>query len=178
MGEILFEGQGLQVSDDLFTVCGRANWMLRNITEKNFGYVKPQPSEQYLETLQGKWKGWLGGEEIQEYTDPYPAQEGGLEEIRSLTALEALIVSLQPNREKTRITEKCLRNIYGLEALPEEADHPAQLCNPDSWVHGYLVILTEVSGEQTHDFWKKWWKTNKNNLVWDEELGKFKLKTD
>jgi hypothetical protein len=38
-GEILFEGQGVQIEDDLFQVAGRANWILRNLYAKNFGHV-------------------------------------------------------------------------------------------------------------------------------------------
>ncbi|MBK7307804.1 MAG: hypothetical protein IPI88_12770 [Chitinophagaceae bacterium] len=40
-GDILFEGKGFQIDDDIFSVAGRANWILRSITGKTFGYVKP-----------------------------------------------------------------------------------------------------------------------------------------
>jgi len=94
-GDILFEGKGLQVSDDLFTVAGRANWILRTITGKNFGYVKPAPREEDLLALQKKWRKYLSDGELPGFTEPYPTEVKGLEEIRSKEALHALIVSLQ-----------------------------------------------------------------------------------
>src|SRR2546425_12211792 len=65
-GEIQFEGKGYQASDDLFTVAGRANWMLRNLTKENFGYVKPNTSEEELSKLQQRWARSLGGERSEE----------------------------------------------------------------------------------------------------------------
>src|SRR5690606_13355103 len=38
-GDIIFEGKGLVIENDLFTVAGRANQILQNLTGKNFGYV-------------------------------------------------------------------------------------------------------------------------------------------
>ena len=99
-GEITFEGKGLQVDDDLFTVAGRANWILRNITDRDFGHVSPASTDSELKALQRRWEMWLAGESVAVYESPYRSLEEGLEELRSLVALEALIVSLQPNPEK------------------------------------------------------------------------------
>src|SRR5215216_3931780 len=76
-GEIQFEGKGYQVSDDLFTVAGRANWMLRNLTKKNFGYIKPITSEEELAKLQQRWTRWLNGEQVEEYQDQYTSSAKG-----------------------------------------------------------------------------------------------------
>lgn len=54
-GQIQFEGKGYQVTDDLFSVSGRANWMLRNLSKKNFGYVRPTTSAEDLAKLQQVW---------------------------------------------------------------------------------------------------------------------------
>jgi hypothetical protein len=70
-GEILFEGKGLCVADDLFTVAGRANWLLRNLTAKNFGYVRPKSSKEYLNALKQSWEESLAGEEVAEYKPPF-----------------------------------------------------------------------------------------------------------
>ena len=40
-GDLVFPGRGFVVYDDVFTVAGRANWILRTVTETSFGYVKP-----------------------------------------------------------------------------------------------------------------------------------------
>jgi hypothetical protein len=38
-GELLFEGKGLVIDNDLFKVGGRANQLLQNLTRRNFGFV-------------------------------------------------------------------------------------------------------------------------------------------
>ena len=38
-GDIIFEGKGLIIENDIFKVGGRANEILQNLTKKNFGYV-------------------------------------------------------------------------------------------------------------------------------------------
>ena len=48
----------------LFVVAGRANWMLRNLTKRNFGYVRPTTSEEELSRLQQKWTRRLSGEHM------------------------------------------------------------------------------------------------------------------
>jgi hypothetical protein len=63
-GEIQFEGKGYQVTDDLFTVSDRANWILRNLSKKNFGYVRPTTSVDDLAKLQQIWLRWLSGEQV------------------------------------------------------------------------------------------------------------------
>lgn len=171
--EILFEGKGLQIEDDLFSVAGRANWVLRIIYEKNFGHVKPDSTPEDLRRLHDRWTEFLAGGTPEEWNPPYPTEEAGLSEIRSLSALRALIVSLQPSREKDARTSACLHDIYGLDEMPVEESAPGRLCSPDPWIQSYLADLT--SEEVTHDssWWAEWWTSNRENLVWSKETGKF-----
>lgn len=175
-GEIQFEGKGYQASDDLFTVAGRANWMLRNLTKKNFGYVKPNTSDEELSRVQQKWVRWLGGEAVEEYQDPYPTSEKGLSEIRSPEAVEALIVSLAPTSEKERLTKDCLTRLYHVDKLPDDPASPAALCSPDKYTHSYLAVITGIKDKHDFAWWKKWWDTNKHQLVWDREKGTFDVR--
>jgi hypothetical protein len=175
-GEIQFEGKGYQASDDLFTVAGRANWMLRNLTKKNFGHVKPNTSEEELSKLQQKWTRLLGGEQVEEYQDPYPTSEKGLSEIRSPEALEALIVSLAPTSGKERLTKDCLTRLYHLDKLPDDPTSPAALCSPDKYTHSYLAVITGIKDNHDFAWWKKWWDTNKTQLVWNREKGTFDVR--
>lgn len=175
-GEIQFEGKGYQVSDDLFTVAGRSNWMLRNLTKKNFGYIKANTSEEELAKLQQKWTRWLNGEQVEEYQDQYATSEKGLEEIKSPEALEALIVSLKPTSEKEKLTKDCLRRLYNTDKLPDDANSPAALCSPDRYTYGYLGVVTGIKEKHDYAWWKNWWDTNKNQLVWNREKGVFEVR--
>jgi len=175
-GEILFEGEGIQIEDDVYTAAGRANWILRSVTKKNFGYVKPKPSVESLHGLQATWIRWLAGEDVQEYSTPFPSAGKGLEEIRSLAALEALIVSFKPSTEKNRVTSDCLRNVYHLDKLPTEPDAPGRLCSPDPWIRTYLAKLTDVPEEHDATWWSAWWQENKSVLNWDSGTARFEVR--
>src|SRR5258708_2150738 len=146
-GDILFEGKGLQVSDDLFSVGGRANWILRTITQHTFGIVRPQTPAAERKALQSRWRSWLAGEKIADLSEAYPTDIQGLSEIRSLEALQALIVSLRPSESKTRLTKECLRKLYQLDELPADPANPARLCSPDTYTTGFLSNLTDVPAE-------------------------------
>src|SRR5947209_8613229 len=147
-GDILFEGKGYQISDDLFRVAGRANWILRALTGKTLGYVKPKTSEADLAVLQAKWTKFLAGDQVAEFEEPYPTNEKGLSVIRSREALEALIVSLAPSSNKDRLTRDCLKRLYGLDKLPDDPQAPGALCNPDQYTFGYLSVITGVKDER------------------------------
>ena len=175
-GDITFEGERLQIEDDRFTAAGRANWILRSMTRKNFGYVRPGPSGESLLSLQEKWRKWLAGEQVQEYVDPYPAAEKGLAEIKSPAAIQALVVSLQPSQEKDRRTTQCLHEVYHLEKLPTEPGAPGRLCSPDPWAYTYLAKITDVDGQHDPAWWLKWWEESKSDLVWDPAVGKFRVR--
>jgi hypothetical protein len=175
-GEIQFEGKGYHVSDDLFTVAGRANWMLRNLTKKNFGYVKPNTSQEGLVKLQQNWTRWLNGEQVEEYQEQYTSSEKGLEEIKSPEALEALIGSLKPTSEKEKLTKDCLKRLYNTDTLPDDPKSPAALCSPDRYTHGYLGVITGIKDKHKYDWWKNWWETNRNQLAWSREKAIFEVK--
>ena len=63
------------MTDDLFTVSGRANWMLRNLSRKNFGYVRPTTSASDLAKLQQSWLRWLSGEQVEDVQEIYVSSE-------------------------------------------------------------------------------------------------------
>jgi hypothetical protein len=56
-GDITFEGKGLVFDNDLFQVAGRANQVLHNLTNKNFGVVRINSTPQELAVL--KKNGWI-----------------------------------------------------------------------------------------------------------------------
>ncbi len=174
-GEILFEGKGYQADDDLFTVAGRANWVLRNITKKNFGFVTPASTAADLAQLQKKWNQYLNGEAVAEYQNPYDSAEQGLSELRSPAAVQALIVSLGANPGKTALTKDCLKSVYNLTEMPKE-DGPPAMCNPDTMTNRYLSLITDVEGVHDSAWWNKWWETNKNALGWDKDKARFFVK--
>lgn len=186
-GEILFEGQGYQINDDLFTVAGRANWMLRNTTKQNFGYVKPNTSAEELATLQQKWTRWLKGEQVEEYRDEYDLSGKGFSEVKrgltSLEALEALITALKPSqgeekRQKETSREKCeetMRGLYGMSRMNVDT-HMLEVCHPNMLTQVYLALITGIKDKHDYDWWKKWWETNKNQLVWNQEKSIFKIR--
>ena len=53
------------------------------MTGKNFGYVRPNTSDEQLRKLQKDSTRWLDGEKVEEYVDPYKSPKEGLEEIRT-----------------------------------------------------------------------------------------------
>lgn len=56
----LSPGIGIPYSDDdLFTVAGRANHILKLLTYEDFGNVLPNPDEAWLRKLQNRWAFWL-----------------------------------------------------------------------------------------------------------------------
>lgn len=58
-GDLEFWGHGGIVDDDLFTVAGRANHLLSEITGQNFGNVSMYSSEKDLMKLQKRWLYWF-----------------------------------------------------------------------------------------------------------------------
>jgi len=172
-GDVLFEGKGLQVDDDLFLVAGRANWVLRSVLEKNLGVVRASSSRQELMELQGRWSKLVAGQVVAEMPEPFPSAKRGLEELRSPQAIEALIASLGPSPAKERLTRRCLRDVYGLDALPSDPTSSARLCDPDTSAHAYLEQVTDVSGQHPREWWVEWWGRNRSRLAWDPGQARF-----
>jgi hypothetical protein len=57
--QLQFYGHGGVSNDDLFTVAGRANRLLTEITGENFGHVSMYSTQDQLVALQKKWIKWL-----------------------------------------------------------------------------------------------------------------------
>jgi hypothetical protein len=174
-GDIVFEGKGLQVDDDLFLAAGRANWVLRTVMQKNFGVVRSGSSPQELQALQNRWQKHLRGESVTEAPDRYPSSKRGMEELRSPEAIEALIASLRPNPAKETLVRSCLRRVYGLDALPSDPTSPARLCDPDTSAHMYLQQITPVTGQHPSAWWDRWWQKNRARLVWNPQQARFEI---
>jgi len=57
--QMQFYGHGGISNDDLFTIAGRANRLLTEITGEDFGHVSMYSTQEQLETLQQNWIKWL-----------------------------------------------------------------------------------------------------------------------
>lgn len=177
-GEILFEGKGIVFENDLFKVCGRANQILQNVTNKSFGIVSINTSEEELEDLKSKWLKLFDNEEVAEY-QPEEYLNAQIPEISNLSAVQALISSLKSTPAKEEIITSCLKNLYDLDKMPEESDSPARFCDPDTYTLSYLGILfgdEKTSNSKDAEWWLEFWEQNNNSLVWNKEGGIFIVK--
>lgn len=57
--DLEFYGHGGIAQDDLFTVAGRANHLLKKATGQNFGNVSMYSTEKHLKKLQNRWAYWI-----------------------------------------------------------------------------------------------------------------------
>ena len=177
-GDIVFEGKGLVIDNDLFKVGGRANQILQNLTNKNFGFVTIHSTNKELEQLRNKWLTFLSGKFVEEYK-PIEYENAKIPEISSLTAVHALVISLQDNPTKQQITKNCLKNVYNLDEMPREKGSQASYCNPDTYSFSYLGMLF---GDKTYDeskdarWWQNFWDANHDKLVWNGERGIYEVK--
>lgn len=177
-GDIIFEGKGLVIDNDLFTVAGRANQILQNLTSKNFGFVTTGSTQQELAGLKDKWLRCLSGKPVEEYK-PIVYNKASIPEISGLTAVHGLIVSLQDNPQKQQITSNCLKNLYKLDEMPKEKGSPASYCNPDTYTFSYLgMLFGDKKFDESKDaaWWKHFWETNHAKLVWNDEAGVYEVK--
>lgn len=171
--DIIFEGKGIVVENDLFTVAGRANQILQSALGKNIGYVTIDTDYKALQKLREKWINTIQGKKVEEWKKPNLNYENTIEEITNLKAFEAIILSIQPSAEKELITSNCLKNIYQLDEMPENPGSEA-FCNPDTYSYSYLGMLIgekPVDKSKDYKYWKKFWEENKNSLKWDNEKG-------
>lgn len=174
-GDIIFEGKGLVVENDLFQVAGRANQVLQNLTNKNFGFVTIKSSKKELEDLKNKWLDFLSNKPVEEYK-LVEFKNAKIPEISELVAVQALIVSLQDNPEKQQITKNCLKKVYNLDEMPKEKGSSASYCNPDTYTFAYLSMLFgDKKFDETKDakWWQLFWEVNHNKLVWDSDKGNY-----
>lgn len=177
-GDIIFEGKGLVIDNDLFQVGGRANQLLQNLTKKNFGYVNIHSTAIDLKELKSKWLDFLSNKPIEE-NKPMEFKNSKIPEISSLTAVQALVISLQDNSKKEQITKNCLKKVYNLDEMPKEKGSSASYCNPDTYTFSYLgMLFGDKKFDETKNakWWKNFWDTNHDKLVWNSESGIYEVK--
>lgn len=176
--DVTFEGKGLIIENDLFTVAGRANQILQNLTNKNFGYVTMNSSKKDLEILKNKWLNYLDGMPAEVFT-PEILKNSKIPEITNLTAVKALIISLQNNPIKEQITKKCLKNVYQLNEMPTDKTSSAVYCNPDTYTFVYLAMLfgdEKKDDKKDASWWLTFWNEKQNKLFWNSEKGYYEIK--
>ncbi len=176
-GDIIFEGKGLVISNDLYKLGGRANQLLQNLTNKNFGYVSINSTEEELNKLQQSWLNYLSGKVVQEF-NPIEYPNAKIPEVSSLNAVQALIISLQDNPKKDVITKSCLKNVYKLDEMPKEKGSSASYCNPDTYTYGYLGMLfgdNKIDEKKDAKWWLNYWNENHEKLKWNNDLGVYEV---
>lgn len=177
-GDIIFEGKGLVIDNDLYKAGGRANQILQNLTNKNFGFVTLNSSEKELEELKNKWLYFLSDKPVEEYK-PIEYKNAKIPEISNIAAIQALIFSLQDNSKKQQITKNCLKKVYNLDEMPKEKGSSASYCNPDTYTFSYLgMLFGDKKFDETKDakWWQNFWETNHNKLVWNNDKGIYEVK--
>jgi hypothetical protein len=176
-GDIIFEGKGLVIDNDLYQVGGRANQILQSLTNKNFGFVTIRSTKRDLHNLKNKWLTFLANKPVDEYK-PVEYPNAANPEVASLVAVQALILSLQESPQKTRLTKQCLKRLYNLDEMPEEIGSPASYCSPDTYTYSYLGGLF---GDQKFDpskdakWWQTFWEANHTKLFWNAAQGFYEL---
>jgi hypothetical protein len=176
-GDIVFEGKGLVIDNDLYSVGGRANQILQTLTKKNFGFVNIHSGEKDLKAIKEKWLKFLSNQPVDEYK-PVQYKNTKIPEISSLTAVHALIISLQDNPKKEQITKNCLKQVYNLDEMPKEKTSPANYCNPDTYTFSYLGLLFgDKKFDETKDakWWQNFWESNHDKLAWNDEKGIYEV---
>lgn len=58
-GELKFYGHGGIIQEDLFTVAGRASWILNELTNEKFAVVHGNLTQQQSETFKEMWVDYL-----------------------------------------------------------------------------------------------------------------------
>ena len=130
-----------------------------------------------LEILKNKWLDYLAGKEVTEYKK-IEYKNSKIEEISSLRAVEALIISIQENPTKTLITKNCLKNVYQLDKMPDDKSSSANYCNPDTYTYGYLGMLfgdEKINKKKDSKWWLDFWTENQDKLRWNNESGIYKV---
>lgn len=177
-GDITFEGKGIIFENDLFLVAGRANQILQSLTKKNFGYVTMNTGKKELETLKNKWLNYLNDKPVEEFK-PEILKNSKIPEITNLSAVNALIISLQNNPIKEQLTKKCLKNVYKLDEMPQDKTSSAVYCNPDTYTFAYLAMLfgdEKKDDKKDASWWLTFWNENQKKLAWNTEKGHFEIK--
>jgi hypothetical protein len=171
-GDMVFEGRGIIVDDDLFNVAGKANWILRYIYGVRFGLVQINSTQFALDELARKW------------TELYKGRSAGatpevihnsktLACLKDTLVLKTLIFTLQPSEKKTQYINTCLEQ-FKLKSVPKDPLVSGYYCNPDNYAIEYLNKIVELKSPlKSADAWKRWYDANKSKIVYDEKKKKF-----
>lgn len=57
--ELVYNSANYQIDDDIFKVCGRANWILKRLTKNEFGIIRCETEMEDIFPIQQQWKKWL-----------------------------------------------------------------------------------------------------------------------
>jgi hypothetical protein len=176
--DIIFEGKGIIIENDIYKVGGRANQLLQALTQKNFGNVSINSTEKDLLELRNKWLSFFADKPVEELKVQV-FENAKIDNICSLNAFHALIVSLKENSRKEEITKNCLKNVYKLDKMPNDKSSPAVYCNPDTYTYGYLgMLIGDKKNDANKDakWWQNFWNENKEKLVWNNKKGHYEIK--
>lgn len=177
-GDIVFEGKGLVVDNDLYTVAGRANQLLQSLSRQSFSNVGKYTTPAELEQLQARWMDFLANKPVPTFK-PTEYPHAKIAEISSPEAVHALIVSLKDSPAKRRLTSNCLKKVYQLDEMPADKSAAAQYCNPDTYTFSYLALLLgHEKRDETKDaaWWQAFWEKNGSKLAWNDEKGFYEVK--
>ena len=93
-GDIIFEGKGLVMDNDLYKVGGRANQILQALTKKNFGVVTIHSTEKELEEIKNKWLDLLANKTVEVYK-PVEYKNAKIPEISSNIKTRRMFITLK-----------------------------------------------------------------------------------
>lgn len=170
--DMIFEGRGIIVDDDVFNVAGKANWILRSIYGVRFDMVTLKTNDYALEGLARQWKEFYKGKASGAKPEIVHNSKT-LSSLKDTTVLKILIGSLAPSEKKKTYVNTCLEQ-YKMKAVPKNNLEPAYYCNPDNYAMEYLNKIVELKSPlKNADGWTRWYATNKSKLVYDEKKKKF-----
>ena len=58
-GDLEFYGHGAGMQEDIFTIAGRASWILNELTGEEFAVVHGSLSDEQAEEYKRQWKGYI-----------------------------------------------------------------------------------------------------------------------
>jgi hypothetical protein len=58
-GQLVQNSANYQIDDDIFKVCGRANWILKRLTKNEFGIIRCDTKYEDIKVIQLMWMKWL-----------------------------------------------------------------------------------------------------------------------
>jgi len=129
-GDMVFEGRGIIVDDDLFNVAGKANWILRYIYGVRFGLVQINSTQFALDELARKWTELYKGKSAGAIPEVIHNSKT-LACLKDTLVLKTLIFTLQPSEKKTKYINTCLEQ-FKLKSVPKDPLVSGYYCNPDN----------------------------------------------